>query len=614
MSRALLIALALLCMLALFVPSINATEERSDLSMVEVESVDRVEVLADTVETETEAEADSSVDEPALVEVDSESEVESDSDADAESDAAADEMIIPMRVTSLSEVDSAAKPKKATNKTTKAAPKSVRTLDKQGVINASKAAATVAKGNYQKVNMTSVRRPLPPHKTPLVNRGVATKRRRTGGRPIPQSIVPMDKQHRIKERKQIATRKSFDIKPITLNKIKTSAMKKHVYKTDRSKNRVAAAREKIKANLAFYTNSSSAAPKPVFTSTSLAAGAKNVMRFAQLAHRNKVAASVGVSYQAAQLVSGRYDPHLAFITKRLNQAAYCADNKVQGWKCEVCRIAPLNNVLPETVHVFQASNANALNTFGYAGIMSLPNMGYFIFVSFRGTNDVWNWFADLDFRMDDDDVIPGLIHNGFQEGYGNLALDVRATVQNLRKQCTNCKVVFTGHSLGGALATVAAADHIASNAVPYDDMLVYTFGSPRVGNAEFANWFDSYMKGGAWRIVHFLDIVPRVPSRSPLLKEYQHVSTEVWFHSNGDQDTVQGKYSTADPTTHYSICQSSGDAADKDPNCSDSKLGPLLLNVKNGIIDHLAYLNEPTGCTREDIVEMGLVPDADHTF
>jgi len=47
-------------------------------------------------------------------------------------------------------------------------------------------------------------------------------------------------------------------------------------------------------------------------------------------------------------------------------------------------------------------------------------------------------------------------------------------------------MIVTGHSLGGAIATLAVAELI-SKGIQVDNL--YTFGSPRVGDSNFISWF-----------------------------------------------------------------------------------------------------------------------------
>jgi len=59
---------------------------------------------------------------------------------------------------------------------------------------------------------------------------------------------------------------------------------------------------------------------------------------------------------------------------------------------------------------------------------------------------------------------------------------------NLAKQYPAAPIVVTGHSLGGALATFAVLDLL--NNLSNSLGLFVSFGSPRVGNSNFANFFN----------------------------------------------------------------------------------------------------------------------------
>jgi hypothetical protein len=100
---------------------------------------------------------------------------------------------------------------------------------------------------------------------------------------------------------------------------------------------------------------------------------------------------------------------------------------------------------------------------------------------------------------------------------------------------------------------------ILKNLVSEKNLFVFTYGSPRIGNEEFANFADSQLKIN--RIVNFEDPVPRLP---PRFLDYQQSSKEIWISDpvkilNGGTVECQGQ---------------------EDPNCSLSN-NPLHLNIKD---------------------------------
>lgn len=91
-------------------------------------------------------------------------------------------------------------------------------------------------------------------------------------------------------------------------------------------------------------------------------------------------------------------------------------------------------------------------------------------------------------------------------------------------------IVFTGHSLGGAVSTVAAA-YVREAGYAID---IYSYGSPRPGNKEFVA-FVTDQAGAEYRVTHFDDPVPRLP---PIILNYRHTSPEYWL-SNGTANTTE---------------------------------------------------------------------------
>lgn len=78
-------------------------------------------------------------------------------------------------------------------------------------------------------------------------------------------------------------------------------------------------------------------------------------------------------------------------------------------------------------------------------------------------------------------------HRGFDRAYSALkGSGFLSVVRDLHAAFPQRRVMCVGHSLGGALATLASFDVRVELGVPEDQVSCLTFGSPRVGNAPFA--------------------------------------------------------------------------------------------------------------------------------
>lgn len=98
-----------------------------------------------------------------------------------------------------------------------------------------------------------------------------------------------------------------------------------------------------------------------------------------------------------------------------------------------------------------------------------------------------------------------LMHRGFVSAY----FAVRDQIHNYIKDHIVSSVIATGHSLGGALATLCAVD-MQYNFADKVTIEAYTYGAPKVGNDGFR---DSYNRRvpNSYRVIHGMDIVPELP-------------------------------------------------------------------------------------------------------
>ncbi len=149
------------------------------------------------------------------------------------------------------------------------------------------------------------------------------------------------------------------------------------------------------------------------------------------------------------------------------------------------------------------------------------------FVVFRGTRTAREWTKNLSFNLKGYFISGrGEVHAGFLDVYASLRESLLAAVAALRG---SSRIFIAGHSLGGALATLAAPDIRSESSAHIE--AIYTFASPRVGNGEFVRSFDRDFKGRCFRIANGSDIVTAVPLPVPIGAGgwFAHVEAPVEF-------------------------------------------------------------------------------------
>lgn len=201
-----------------------------------------------------------------------------------------------------------------------------------------------------------------------------------------------------------------------------------------------------------------------------------------------------------------------------------------------------------------------------------------VVVAFAGSGStVRDWIADFAFLM-----VPYsltgctlcTIHSGFSIGWSERRTTVLDAVTTAMTENPGYSLVITGHSIGAAIATLAAAElRIMNYSVD-----TYTFGSPRVGNTAFATFVtdQSPTLGNNYRMTHLNDPVPQLP---PTWIGYQHTSPEYWL-SDGTDTT--NDYEASDVV----VCEGVGNA--------DCNAGEGLVPIDG--TSHSHYLGLIDGC------------------
>jgi hypothetical protein len=281
------------------------------------------------------------------------------------------------------------------------------------------------------------------------------------------------------------------------------------------------------------------------------------------------------------------------------------------------------------------------DTQGYIGIHEEHAT---IYVVLRGSTSFQNWIDDFDalqVPFIDSGVLNCVncyVHEGFYYAWNRVAPTVLSDVRKLKQKYPKYEIVATGHSLGGALATLAAIalqlefnghhyleesslvlsrlrgsvhdDNTAAYTTTVEsdrlrgsvaakpgrgdmtNVRLFTFGAPRFANEDLAA-FASDLLNDRNRITHHQDIAPHCP---PTSLAYTHISGE-WYIPGPEEPAarpgVVPEVRPGEPAAPVAdglalrACE-----GQEDISCADQ-----WYFASTTIQDHMEYLNLPIGCT-----------------
>jgi triacylglycerol lipase len=207
------------------------------------------------------------------------------------------------------------------------------------------------------------------------------------------------------------------------------------------------------------------------------------------------------------------------------------DRLLAAWDSEAAANWPVAETVALFCQIAYQPPVDAKDSFQKLGVDSVETIvdgsmvGYVITVAdvtvvvFRGTDDNFDWFCNLDSFTTP--TPQGPIHRSFQKAY----LPLKPQITKLLDRQRPKHLWLTGHSLGGALAVVCAHDLIDNGQRAVHGVM--TFGQPMVASEQLAVHLDKVLLGRFAHFVNDADIVARVP---PFLK---HCGSLVWFTQEG---------------------------------------------------------------------------------
>ena len=220
-------------------------------------------------------------------------------------------------------------------------------------------------------------------------------------------------------------------------------------------------------------------------------------------------------------------------------AAYCPDNNDSPSTRLTC---PTNNCpLVEEAGATTLSEFEDTPHFDDTGYIALDDTNKIIVLAIRGSVSKQNWQADWDMiRTRINFCHECHVHRGFKNSWEEIKDAVMSNMKKAAELHPDYRIIVTGHSLGGAIATLGAGELRRIDDHFRNTTELYTFGSPRVANEEAAMWLSA-QSDLSWRITNEDDLVPRLPPRA---LGYHHVLPEFWISRNGD-DPASGDFEWA---------------------------------------------------------------------
>jgi hypothetical protein len=273
---------------------------------------------------------------------------------------------------------------------------------------------------------------------------------------------------------------------------------------------------------------------------------------------------------------------------RFTGIAYCPSTAISTLQCNICNF-------DSKVMVHQVFDPNG----DFQAYVATDPAKRAIVVTFRGTLTINNMATNLNLGTSAgsqgfSSAYPNArVHSGFVAYYNTLQSQLGAKVSELLKSNPGYEVVFTGHSQGGAIATIAALDS-KSTYLKSTPVSLITFGEPRIGNQEFVNALAKAGFKKSYRVTHAKDPVPQVPLRDENLNVFPpfiRVAPLSYVHRKNEIFIEPGQKSI----------KQCNDGQGEDPNCSlgQYNLAPssaflLTQQFANNVMPyHLNYLGIP---------------------
>ena len=271
-----------------------------------------------------------------------------------------------------------------------------------------------------------------------------------------------------------------------------------------------------------------------------------------------------------------YKPELSLKMLYLSAVAYDQSNdRVHQQQC-------LDNSLTADKFQLEVVVTKTCDNAGHdcSGYVAVSHTLKVIVVAFRGSKNFDQVVKQIleNLLSPKTRFLGGQVQSYWKRGFDLLWPSMKTEVNSLVSKNPSYQIWVTGHSLGGVLASLASTWLAYYNVAPRKNIILYTFGMPRVGNYDYALQHDQLVNN-SWRVVNDNDLVPQFPSVASV-----SIFNGPYHHG------VEAFYSPAAISVYSPHKECHGKPYNEDVKCSFSKL-----ITSDSIKKHKTYFSIPVG-------------------
>lgn len=285
--------------------------------------------------------------------------------------------------------------------------------------------------------------------------------------------------------------------------------------------------------------------------------------------------------------NGVYNPKVAYLATLLSALAYsdepdkCIDKTLSDDGFELLEAIGQRC---EDFHLFEYKECYAYTAVSHK--METIVLAYRGTTTTTGNKQLYDEILSVLLKPKEHFLIGGEVQYYFKNVFNKLSPCVHESIKTRLTYYPDYNVLVTGHSLGGAIASLSAAALVYLGIVQKDRLSLYTFGMPRVGDKGYALKHDEIVNN-SWRVVHARDIVAHLPTCNPVLG--CRVTTNGPYHHG-----IEIFYPDSDMTTSSNYIQCNGN---EDHRCSDGTITAnwCVKDLDTCIRYHKYYFSIPVG-------------------